>query len=179
MSHRAHQVSWRKPVPKQLVVPHISKCKLHHVKQEHELCLGLNLCWRAALLCYTKIPTNLPSQADFVLQAFYADFPVPLGNLGQSPLAALPKAQWYADTGSLFPFSPLLCHPSPLFSQTAACKTPGRTSQGLQFHTEAKHHPSAAGSQSPEAGAEQPLIGSSWWQNPASLQGNPSWLFLS
>lgn len=85
-------------MPIQLVVPRISKSKSHNVKQEHdssclELCLGPSLRCKAARLRYTKIPTNLPSQADLVLKAFYADFPIPLGKMGQSPLAALPKAQ--------------------------------------------------------------------------------------
>lgn len=184
VSCRAHQVSWRKQVPIQIVVPLTTKSESHNVKQEHDsscldLCLGLTLHWKAADLCYTKIPTKLPSQADLGLQAFCADFPIPLGKMGQPPLAALPKAQWYAETrSSSFPLCNCYAIP-PLFSETAAREMPGRTSQELQFHPEAKHHPSAAGSQSPEAGAEQLLIGSSWWQNLASLQGNPSWLFLS
>lgn len=110
MSHRAHQVLRRKQMPIKLVVPRISKSNSHNVKQKHdcsclELCLGLSLHWKTAPLCYTKIPTNLPSQVDLVLKAFYADLTIPKGKMGQPPL---PRAQWYAE--ACYPFFPPLQH---------------------------------------------------------------------
>lgn len=183
MSCRAHQVSWRKQMPQQLVVP-ISLKASHTTSNRNTTAPVWSCAWGsvcAGELHFFVIPTNLPSQADLGLKAFYADFPIPLGNMGQSPLAALPKAQWYAEAGSpsFFPLCNTAMPSLPSFQSDSCMWNAWKDLTGLQFHTEAKHHPSAAGSQSPEAGAEQLLIGSSWWQNPASLQGNSSWLFLS
>lgn len=133
--------------------------------------------WAALESCTTLIywDTYKPTLiADLGLKAFYSDFSIPMGKMGQTPLKVLPRAQGYAEAHypSFFSFGTPPCCPSPLlYSQRAAHKMPGRTSQRLLLHTEAKHHYQLQG-----------VRARSKWQlmaEPCPSQGNPSWLLLS
>lgn len=114
-----------------------------------------------------------PARQTLSLNAFYADFAILVGKMGRSPLAALPRGTDMQKHIMLFPFFATPRRPSPcLFSQTAARQIPGRSLQGLLSHTEAEHHPAAAG-QCLEAGAESGCSLQQLMAESCLLQGNP------